>query len=256
MYAHPPRSILKQQPRAGCRSPDRPPAVHFPPPPSLTSVYAAHPSSAYDRSPIVVSPNACALPERGCPGRTYTLCDERPTRSSLPKRHPSNGNHFHPRAVSHQISTSPSRSAGDDHARTPPRTSPFVPPPLIPDLSSESDESDAFVTPFNIPSTSLLPAPSISKPRNRADVMIPPSPYRREQPGFHDNYPSSFLPYRSSPDDPHKPRRRRSRDRSRERSRQCSYASDETSSDGCYKSFSPYSPHALREIDDGCLGGF
>ncbi|KAI6117504.1 hypothetical protein F5141DRAFT_603581 [Pisolithus sp. B1] len=262
MYPHPPhtpRSILKQQhspASPGCRSADRPPAVHFPPSPVLTRVYAAHPSSAYDRSPIVVSPNACALPERGCPGRTYTLEDECTPRPSPSKRRPSNGNHFHPRAVSNQISTSPARSAGDDHARTAPRTSPFAPPPLIPDLSSESDESDSFVTPFGTPNTSLTPAPSISKPRIRADVMMPTSPYFPAQPSFPDNYPSSFLPYRSSPDDVHKPRRRRSRDRSRERSRECSYASDETSSDGSYKSFSPPSSHALREMDDGCLGGF
>lgn len=253
MYAHPPstpRSILKQQhssTRAGCRSPDRPPAVHFPPSPSLTRVYAAHPSTAYDRSPIVVSPNACALPERGCPGRTYTLGDERPTRSSQSKRRPSSGNHFHPRAVSKQISTSPTRSVGDDHTRVSTRASPFVPPPLIPDLSSESDESDSFVTPFDTPNTSLTPAPSISKPRIRSDGMLPTSPYYPEQSGFSDNYPPSYPSYRSSLDDAHKSRRRRSRDRSRERS----YASDD-----CYKPFSPYSSHALREMDDGCLGGF
>ncbi len=49
------------------------PKVHFPPPTSLTSTYSAHSASVYDRSPIKVSPNACAMPERGCPGRTYML---------------------------------------------------------------------------------------------------------------------------------------------------------------------------------------
>ncbi|KLO20431.1 hypothetical protein SCHPADRAFT_6061 [Schizopora paradoxa] len=49
------------------------PKVHFPPSTSLTSTYTAHSASVYDRSPIQVSPNACALPERGCPGRTYML---------------------------------------------------------------------------------------------------------------------------------------------------------------------------------------
>ncbi|KIK25242.1 hypothetical protein PISMIDRAFT_677509 [Pisolithus microcarpus 441] len=256
---HTPRSILKQQHSpvpVGCRSPDRPPAVHFPPSPALTRVYAAHPSSAYDRSPIVVSPNTCALPERGCPGRTYTLEDECAARSAPSKRRPSNGNHFHPRAVSNPISTSPTRSIGDDHTRNPPRTSPFTPPPLIPDLSSESDESDSFVTPFDTPNTSLTPAPSISKPRIRTDAMMPTSPYCPAQPSFPDDYPSPYLPHRSSPDDVRKPRRRRSRDRSRERSRECSYASDETSGDGSYKSFSPPSSYTLREMDDGCLGGF
>jgi hypothetical protein len=47
--------------------------VHFPPSPALTSTFACHSSTVYDRSPIVVVPNTCALPERGCPGRTYAL---------------------------------------------------------------------------------------------------------------------------------------------------------------------------------------
>ncbi|KAI6022908.1 hypothetical protein BKA83DRAFT_4270582 [Pisolithus microcarpus] len=192
---HTPRSILKQQHSpvsVGCRSPDRPPAVHFPPSPALTRVYAAHPSSAYDRSPIVVSPNTCALPERGCPAR-----------SAPSNRRPSNGNHFHPRAVSNSISTSPTRSIGDDHTRSPPRTSPFTPPPLIPDLSSDH----AFVP----------------------DAMMPTSPYCPAQPSFPDDYPSPYLPHRSSPDD---------------------------SAMALTSHSLLQSSYTLREMDDGCLGGF
>ena len=46
--------------------------VHFPSHPlSLASTHDAYSASAYDRSPILVAPNACALPARGCPGQTY-----------------------------------------------------------------------------------------------------------------------------------------------------------------------------------------
>ena len=46
--------------------------VHFPNhPDALTRMHLAHSPDDYDRSPIRIRPNACALPERGCPGRTY-----------------------------------------------------------------------------------------------------------------------------------------------------------------------------------------
>lgn len=41
------------------------PHVHFPPTPTLTSTEMTHSSFIYDRAPIVVTPNTCALPERG-----------------------------------------------------------------------------------------------------------------------------------------------------------------------------------------------
>ena len=44
------------------------PHVHFPPTPTLTSTEITHSPFTYDRAPIVVAPNLCALPERG--GRT------------------------------------------------------------------------------------------------------------------------------------------------------------------------------------------
>ena len=51
--------------------------VHFPTHPlSLVSTHDAYSSVAYDRSPIPITPNACALPERGCPGRTYGVDDD------------------------------------------------------------------------------------------------------------------------------------------------------------------------------------
>jgi len=91
--------------------------VHFPPSPA-TRTYSAYSAAAYDRSPIVVAPNNCALPERG--GRTYTL-DE----SQQPRRGISFARDFHPRALAFAT------------ARTPL-------PQLIPDVSSESEESDGW----------------------------------------------------------------------------------------------------------------
>ena len=68
-----PRPILKRSPSTSARTA---PKVHFPPPPELTCTFSAYSSTTYDRSPIIVSPNAYALPERGSPGRTYILEDE------------------------------------------------------------------------------------------------------------------------------------------------------------------------------------
>ncbi|KIY70058.1 hypothetical protein CYLTODRAFT_452082 [Cylindrobasidium torrendii FP15055 ss-10] len=63
MFATPPRPILKR-----AKSNHTPHAVHFPSSPLLTKTFDA---PSYDRTPIVVVPNSCALPERG--GRCYTF---------------------------------------------------------------------------------------------------------------------------------------------------------------------------------------
>jgi len=49
--------------------------VHFPPSPTLTSTHVVDPPRLYDRSPIIVAENSCAMPQRGCPGRTYATVD-------------------------------------------------------------------------------------------------------------------------------------------------------------------------------------
>lgn len=67
-----PRPILKRNSSSLDRE-RKQAVVHFPPSPIISKTFVAHSPSAYDRSPIVVVPNTCALPERGCPGRTYTL---------------------------------------------------------------------------------------------------------------------------------------------------------------------------------------
>jgi len=49
--------------------------VHFPPSPTLASTHVVDSPRLYDRSPIIVSENSCAMPQRGCPGRTYATVD-------------------------------------------------------------------------------------------------------------------------------------------------------------------------------------
>ncbi|KAH7910558.1 hypothetical protein BJ138DRAFT_1126756 [Hygrophoropsis aurantiaca] len=272
-----PRPILKRQQTSPeyhrALSPDRLHAVHFPPSPTLTRTFTAHSPTAYDRSPIVVAPNTCALPERGCPGRTYVLGGERPMSSSPPKRRSQHGIHLHPRAVSNPISHQSliMGANDDDPQRTPTRTAPMTLPPLIPDLSSESDESDGFVSPppefFN---TALSPAPSIPRPRARGDPIMHSNMSSYDQHGYANNslnIPSalSFLPYPPSPDDANKARRRRQRDRSREREREReskygpSNTSEEKDEEVGYKSLSlcrGLSNCSFDNSEDGCLGGF
>ncbi|KAI6154275.1 hypothetical protein BKA82DRAFT_916630 [Pisolithus tinctorius] len=82
--------------------------VHFPPTPTLTSTFTTHSSSAYDRTPVVVAPNTCALPgrherelfidnntsgyeRRESESSSNTAYSQ--TRKSAPK-----GSYFHPRA--------------------------------------------------------------------------------------------------------------------------------------------------------------
>ena len=126
-----PRSCLKLQDPTAKPLPSSPRImlslhVHFPPTPSLSSVYTTHSPRTYDRAPIAISPNVCALPERG--GRTYT-----PASESSPKFQ-RKGSYFHPDA--HEACEP---EPINDYT---PASPPLCPPPLIPDLSSDSDESD------------------------------------------------------------------------------------------------------------------
>ncbi|KAG1731371.1 hypothetical protein EDB19DRAFT_1737796 [Suillus lakei] len=240
-----PRPILKHQqttPNYGrvIGSPERLHVVHFPPSPTLTRTYSAYPPSTYDRSPIVVAPNTCALPERGCPGRTYTLDEE----------------------------LSPSKLGGiDDGSQcTPWRSSPTQ-PPLIPDLSSGSDESDGS-SPDSY-NASLKPSPSIPwPPRTLGDpngYLMTPSydqyGYSNNSPNVHSTLP--FLPYSPSPNDTHKVRRQKQKDRPWERERASkygAYAMDDEARDKPshrpYALYGGFSSSALDGSDDSCLGGF
>ncbi|KAG6836496.1 hypothetical protein H0H93_007525 [Arthromyces matolae] len=214
-----PRPILK---RSAQSLPHTQHAVHFPPSPSLTThTFVAYSATAYDRSPIQVSPNSCALPERGCPGRTYTLDDPA-------------GRGLHPRALAKQRL---------DHI--PP------PPPLIPDLSSESDDSDnALHSPPDV--LGLVFHDMTISPTALAFLPHPPSPPSPHH--KHNDDDDSCIP---------KPRRRKL-ERKHDASRVPDRIPDAPSlcptirpptkkrvSRGlspCHSSF--------RVDDDGCLGGF
>lgn len=115
-----PRPILKQTTSSMDRERKRA-VVHFPPSPIISKTFVAHSPSTYDRSPIVVAPNTCALPERGCPGRTYTL-----DRNGRPI------NEFGGLRT----------LFGDDP------TDSLLPPPLVQDSSSSSDESGDGLAPL------------------------------------------------------------------------------------------------------------
>lgn len=269
-----PRPILKRTPPPSYQQQQQHHhhhAVHFPPSPSLTRTFSAHSSASYDRSPIVVSPNNCALPERGCPGRTYLLDD--PASAQNPpcsgRRGYAYASDFHPRALAFASArpSSPLRQPPpkDDPERTPTLTYPSL-PQLIPDLSSESDESDSF--PSN-----LLANPTQSYGLH--GLAVPTSRYEE-----HNSYtpvdvygsstsPSalSFLPYPPSPpinpsypydysceeEVKQKPRRRRGeRERKHESSRDPDrIRTKNRSTASLCKSMSSFSIS-----DDGCLGGF
>jgi hypothetical protein len=251
---HNPRPILKRpHPDPG---PHHGPhyAVHFPPSPSLTThTFSVYSAAAYDRSPIIVSPNSCALPERG--GRTYSLDDD--PASSLTRSHYGD---LHPRAfpaASRSIYPSP----GSAH-----------PPPLVPDLSSESEESDGVASPHldstHVPPSSHLHGLAIPQDKYKSFdssyatsssalsfLPHPPSPPSR-----------SSYPYRPSSDDDPKSRRPRERkyEGSYDLGRIPSAAADgqqvmmsrKKKSRVCNSLSVCNLTSSFRVEDDGCLGGF
>ena len=64
-----PEAASNPLPFSSCSTILHSPHVHFPPTPTLASTVNTHSSSIYDRAPIEVTPNICALPERG--GRMF-----------------------------------------------------------------------------------------------------------------------------------------------------------------------------------------
>lgn len=197
------------------------PHVHFPPTPTLTSTHATHSPRTYDRAPIAISPNSCALPERG--GRMYTPISES---WSLPQT--TKGSYFHPLAYE---ACEPESSG----ASTAPL---YFPPPLISDLSSESDESDGpVITPPD--PTATIPPISIHF-AHHAHESLSPLPFCPGQDKI-DNA-LSFLPHPPSPDRKKEAvRRRRSPSSARPRPSRlgsyCDVKNDEPSLDGCLGGF-------------------
>lgn len=276
------------------QSPNRTHGVHFPPLPALTCTFSAHSAAVYDRSPIVVTPNNCALPERGCPGRTYTIEE---SAAQQPHRGISYARDFHPRA----LAFASHRSSSPRSPRTPIDSTinegpPFYPalPQLIPDLSSESDESDGFSA---IPTASTTSYPTFGI----HGLAVPPSKCNDHTntdmnsytPCVDDSNTLAFLPYPPSPPshksqyperiDPcmqHSRRRRAERETKHESSRDPGRIPSNGRSDTqhCTLAFSilssPSSPvtprkrnmkkrlltspdsHSFGSPDDGCLGGF
>jgi len=141
--------------------------VHFPPSPTICTTFEVHSAQIYDRSPIQVGPNSCAMPARGCPGRTYYKDEEEEEQYRFCSRFlraaelESKRDQAHPRALV-------------DAAKILPL------PQLIPDLTtSESEESDGFISPppestfsgkLNINDTVLLEPPTYLLP---AFPMVP-----------------------------------------------------------------------------------
>ncbi|KAF5376051.1 hypothetical protein D9615_007718 [Tricholomella constricta] len=247
----------------------------LPPSPSLTThTFAVYSAAAYDRSPIVVSPNSLALPERGCPGRTYTL--DEPSPSSPKRGHPYGGRDLHPRALAFNAS----RQRLEDAARA----SSLLPPPLIPDLSSESDESDGFSSPAIQSYTPTIHIHGLAIPQDRcstyASFDVDPyavSPISPSALSFLPHAPSSpsRSPYAhglSICDDPPTPKPKRRRERKHDASRTpdripdapdtlsyCSPTKIKSSKRVSALSKSLSARHAesgFRIEDDGCLGGF
>ncbi|KAI0033808.1 hypothetical protein K488DRAFT_35517, partial [Vararia minispora EC-137] len=110
--------------------------VHFPPTPRLTSTHFTHSPHTYDRAPIAVSVNDCALPERN--ERTYLPDGEKPRRrrAHTPGRPP-------PPMHAPAHPPAPAMVPGSYF----PCIAPAPCPILVPDQSSESDESDMVMTP-------------------------------------------------------------------------------------------------------------
>ncbi|KAJ7842256.1 hypothetical protein B0H14DRAFT_2781416 [Mycena olivaceomarginata] len=119
------------------------PHVHFPSTPRLTLTGDTHSPGTYDRAPITVQENACAMPERG--GRVYTPAAVRPI-----------SGYFHPRAFE----------------ACEPELEPTAVPALLPDLSSETDESaEECVSP-----KSMSPEPRVAEEFDRALSFLPHAP--------------------------------------------------------------------------------
>lgn len=278
----PPRSILKRSSRRHNN------AVHFPSSPILTRIFPADSPSSYDRTPIVVEANACALPARGCPGRTYNLVDDQPSPRTISECGRQSaalpGKHLHPRAVAFAfaggaclgvlpaggIGGPRGSSAGHDVEtdRSAVGGTKGTVPPLIPDVSSsESEESDGLASP---PLEHLyFPATSLSRMRSRPSSIPTAIPSKRHDRSavahFLPTSPStptelSFLPHPPSPSEGCKSRRRR--DKPRSAHTQAGAAGGDgryEPSGGLYKHLDTTSALASCTLDDqdmGCLAGF
>ncbi|KAK7014209.1 hypothetical protein R3P38DRAFT_3322166 [Favolaschia claudopus] len=290
------------------------PQVHFPPSPSLTRTFKAHSAAQYDRTPIQVAPNACALPARGCPGRTYYDQSSRAKKALAQAPVTRRGASLHPRALNAAPDDEDEDEEDDDddsEERTPTRTSPYIPlpvpppiphsaypyapPPLVPDLSSESDESDGFASPppelASAPSSHSSssaypqhrPSPSSHSPQYSPQFSShspqshssqsslrprrPQTPFARSSSPDEEGYEEEDLPAsyshsphssRSSTRDRHTRERSRSRSRERDRDRKDHKDGKKDKDNKRVSSLCRVLKAAsFRDAEgDGCLGGF
>ncbi|KAF7976184.1 hypothetical protein HWV62_7348 [Athelia sp. TMB] len=194
------------------------PHVHFPPTPTLVSTHTTHSSGIYDRAPITIAPNSCALPERG--GRMYTPAADHGQSVTSPVK----GSYFHPKAY-------------EACQPEPPAAIAYL-PPLIPDLSSsESDESDAAMATPPALGSAMVPPLSL---RFSKQHHSHPSPIPRANSQEKLDNALSFLPHPPSPVREQEQRKRRSPSRPRLPRRGTKSAED----------------FGQSALDDGCLGGF
>ncbi|KAF8492755.1 hypothetical protein F5888DRAFT_871346 [Russula emetica] len=196
------------------------PRVHFPPAPGLCQTHLTHSASNYDRAPIVVLPNDCALPARN--ERTYTPSNECSKKWRSAQAATAHGAALHP----HAFATESAKVQAPAGIISAVPVSPVDPvgrvPPLVADLSSsESDESDVSSTPLvpnRFPSTGHPPISIVDGNGDASATAL------------------SFLPHANEREKPRKERNSRSRSHGSPRSVR-------------------KSEFAVAELD-GCLGGF
>ncbi|PCH34302.1 hypothetical protein WOLCODRAFT_135615 [Wolfiporia cocos MD-104 SS10] len=244
-----PRPILKRDSPPPPLSDDLPfsmcdhilsPRVHFPPTPCMSSMKFTHSSQAYDRAPIVVSPNnGCLIPKRdrrlrsplvhpkGARGRMHPSEDEHDYESDdeeveeVEVVEEVKGSYFHPRAYE-ACTLEPVDTATGSFDVSPP-------PSLVPDLSP-SDESD---DPVRTPPDPLASAqePKHFPPRFTAFAEL--YPLANES-----SIDSRCLSPRSSSQSTQTMTRRKTRP-------------SLVRSEKAYRSLA-----ASSDLDEGCLGGF
>lgn len=196
------------------------PRVHFPPATGLCQTHLTHSASNYDRAPIVVLPNVCALPARN--ERTYVPSGECPKKHRSAQVATAYGAELHPHAFAEPAKVQVAAAGSIPAVPVSPPDPAGLVPPLVADLSSsESDESDVSNTPLvpnRFPSMGHPPISIVDGNGEAAAAAL------------------SFLPHANEREKPRKERSSRSRPHGSPRSVR-------------------KSEFAVPELD-GCLGGF
>ena len=165
-----PRPILKQA-SSTFGSSMRSTRVHFPPSPRLSTFQFTHSPQLYDRSPLIVQPNACALPARG--DRVYLVEDYDSTsqddiiRDSIPLR--DGHSPLYPHSLDYSSSSTHTESDESDGS-----------------LSTPPDPTNLSTTPLIATHPPDILGPSLSRRYSGGDVLAflphPPSPPRSKRP--------------------------------------------------------------------------